>query len=421
MKKFILICLCILYFIQGMPYGVQKALPLYLHDVLNYKLDFATKTGLLMSPWVILRPLIGSNITSRSSGFVSLIWGMILTCVLNVALSVVVSPFVDLTGSAMCAFGVTLLFSLNFGSVCIDVAADQLAIALASTKSDFKSLGISNSLQVVAYKLGVIFSGITISWFSTTSNALLFQSAVYFASLAATVTLFPRHKTPKATDFFVPCSSFNQQIKNFFPKLISMLKIVSASGTYPLALYVLFYKLGEVGVTTLYPLLLNEKGISRQEINWATALVLDPLSLVGSLLGGVMSAHLHKHSSTASVITKCLGVLGLVRILPMMVQLYILGRFDALKLWVLPSLFLVVLGGATSTLTFVLMMSVSCTVPQHFQTFYYSLLCSLEVLGKLFFGCYVGMLYENFGVTAVYAVCCLSVVFSSFLVFIVQL
>jgi len=52
-KYKILLLLCLLYFLQGIPYGVQmRSLPIYYFDVLKYPIETITKMSLLMLPWL---------------------------------------------------------------------------------------------------------------------------------------------------------------------------------------------------------------------------------------------------------------------------------------------------------------------------------------------------------------------------------
>ena len=138
--------LLFLYFIQGLPYGLQaQFLPIYLRS----KGVDLTSIGLLRvlyAPWLckfLWAPFVDRSSTKRK-WLLGSIFGLGLTC-----LGGAVFPPEQLVTVAI------VLFLLNLFTSIQDVAVDAVAIALLATDE----LGQGNTAQVVGYKLGSIFAG----------------------------------------------------------------------------------------------------------------------------------------------------------------------------------------------------------------------------------------------------------------------
>nr|CAB3263796.1 major facilitator superfamily domain-containing protein 3 [Phallusia mammillata] len=382
--------LCILYFLQGIPYGVQmKALPLYLYESLNFTMNAVTKTGLLMTPWIFLKPLLSAYVTTETAANTLIYTGIAGNILLNLLLSFtflfwsqhnVIVSFLDMFA----------LFIINVASVAVDISTDRLAITSAQSGSDLKFLGISNTVQVVAYKVGAMFGGIALSLFVNIAYGFLVIAILNVAGLIVVSYLI------SATDR--PHSESKQEQAITRPTI--SFSMFSISSLKYLCIFILTYKLGENGSLTIYPLLLIDKNVSRHHVAMYSSLLNEPLSFLGSIIGGcVWSFHQPKkpYFSLCCMIAFACGL----RVAPIGLQYLVLSaQIDSL--WPLASALLSFFGGMLTTLTFTLMMVASHKVPDTQKATVYAILSSCEVLGKLVFSCFVGYLVTLIGVLHVY-------------------
>lgn len=139
--------LTFLYFIQGLPYGVQvHFLPIYLRTR-GVDLTTVGLLRLLQVPWmfkVLWAPLVDVYLTRRQ-------W--LLGSIMALAASCTLSGFCppDALGST----AILVLFLWNVFASLEDVAVDSVAVMLLSEQE----LGAGNVGQVVGYKLGAAFAG----------------------------------------------------------------------------------------------------------------------------------------------------------------------------------------------------------------------------------------------------------------------
>jgi len=141
------VLLTFLYFIQGLPYGVQvHFLPIYLR---SRGIDHTTVglLRLLQIPWilkVVWAPLVDVYLSRRQ-------W--LLGSIISLAASCLLSGFCPPDGLGSAAIAVLFLWNV-FASV-EDVAVDSVAVSLLEEQE----LGAGNVGQVVGYKLGAAFAG----------------------------------------------------------------------------------------------------------------------------------------------------------------------------------------------------------------------------------------------------------------------
>jgi len=139
--------LTFLYFIQGLPYGVQiYFLPIYLR---TRGIDLTTVglLRLLQVPWmlkVLWAPLVDVYLT-RSQWLLGSIVALATSCLL--------SGFYPPEGLG--SMSIVVLFLWNVFASVEDVAVDSVAVTLLSEED----LGAGNVGQVVGYKLGAAFAG----------------------------------------------------------------------------------------------------------------------------------------------------------------------------------------------------------------------------------------------------------------------
>lgn len=148
-----IIFLSYLYFIQGLPYGLQsKFLPVYFRTH-NMSLTDIGLFKLLLTPWMckaLWAPLVDKYGTKHKW----LIWsmlGLVLTCIMG-----------SFTPPEYLLHLACVLFLFNLLTSTQDIAVDGIAVQVLSTSE----LAYGNIAQVVGYKLGAIFGGGILTWLS---------------------------------------------------------------------------------------------------------------------------------------------------------------------------------------------------------------------------------------------------------------
>lgn len=143
-----LVFLGLLYFVQGIPYGLQSSLlPVYLRGA-GHSLTRIGFTKILYFPWVLKvlwAPLV-DRVGTKRRWLVGTVSGLALTCLSSAALA----PEAHIWGVAG-----TLLAMNTFASV-QDIAVDGAAVGLLKGRGE---LGLGNTAQVVGYKAGSVFAG----------------------------------------------------------------------------------------------------------------------------------------------------------------------------------------------------------------------------------------------------------------------
>ncbi|EPY80089.1 Major facilitator superfamily domain-containing protein 3 [Camelus dromedarius] len=391
-----------LYLVQGLPYGLQSGLLPVLLRARGLSLTRVGLAKVLYAPWLfklVWAPLVDTWGSLRT-------WLTLSTAALGLACGLLAAlPPAEAGQAGLPSTVAGLLLLLNLAAAVQDVALDTLAMQLLEPSE----LGPGNTVQVVAYKLGAVLALVPpISW------ALLFQllAATYWlvAALAWVAPALqqlppPQHSEPP------------RHVLHLWQDLLAV------PGTLWTVGFVLTYKLGEQGAGSLFPLLLLDCGISTSELGLWNGVGAVVCSVAGSSLGGVLLAkHWQPLPLLRSVLWFCLGGLACqtALIFPLDAPaaqlgtctvlrgegLAVVGR--SLESWApltsappgaaLLSLCLQhFLGGLVTTTTFTLMMHCSQLAPSALQATHYSLLATLELLGKLLVGSLAGALADSLG------------------------
>uniref|UniRef100_A0A452EQ98 Major facilitator superfamily domain-containing protein 3 n=1 Tax=Capra hircus TaxID=9925 RepID=A0A452EQ98_CAPHI len=360
-----------LYLVQGLPYGLQSGL---LPVLLRARGLSLTRVGLaraLYAPWLfklVWAPLVDTWGSPRG-------WLALSTAALGLVCGLLATlPPAGAGGAALPVPVAALLLLLNLAAAVQDVALDMLAVRLLEPAE----LGPGNTVQVVAYKLGAaLASGGLLALLPALSWTLLFLllAATYWLAAALAWVAPALRKLP------VPPPSANPR-----PSLRLQQDLLAVPGTLWTAGFVLTYKLGEQGASGLFPLLLLDSGISTPELGLWNGVGAVLCSIAGSSLGGVLLARRWQPLPLLrSVLWFRLG--GLTYQTALLFQLNT-GR--SLGSWHL-------LGGLVTTTTFTMMMRCSQLAPSALQATHYSLLATLELLGKLLVGTLAGALADSLG------------------------
>ncbi|XP_016072114.1 PREDICTED: major facilitator superfamily domain-containing protein 3 isoform X3 [Miniopterus natalensis] len=329
-----------LYLVQGLPYGLQSGLLPMLLRAGGLSLTRVGLAKMLYVPWLsklVWAPLLDMRGSPRA-------WLMLSTATLGLVCGLLAAlPPAEAGQAELPVIVAGLLLLLNLGAAVQDVALDTLAVQLLEPAE----LGPGNTVQ----------------------------------------------------------------------------DLLAVPGTQWTAGFVLTYKLGEQGASSLFPLLLLDRGLSTPELGLWNSVGAMACSIAGSSLGGaLLSRHRKLLPLLRSVLQFRLG--GLACQTTLFFYLDTLGAklgpgtvlrgkglgrgeehhtsWTRLTL-VLPGAALLslclqhFLGGLVTTATFTLMMRCSQLAPSVLQATHYSLLATLELLGKLLLGTLAGALADSLG------------------------
>ncbi|XP_062043817.1 major facilitator superfamily domain-containing protein 3 [Lepus europaeus] len=383
-----LLLLAGLYLVQGLPYGLQSGL---LPILLRARGLSLTRVGLakaLYAPWLFKlawAPLVDRRGSPRA-------WLALSTAALGLVCGLLAALPPAQDGQAAMPIPVAgLLLLLNLAAAVQDVALDTLAVQLLEPTE----LGPGNTVQVVAYKLGAALAGggllallPTLSW----PRLFLLLAATYWlaAALAWAAPAIRPRPPPQLSEPHPP------------GKAAHLLQgLLAVPGTVWTAGFVSTYKLGEQGAGSLLPLLLLDRGASAPELGLWNGVGAVACSIVGSALAGALLA---RHWRPLSLLRSLLRL----RLAGLACQTVLLFHLDSPDASVGPASVLRgaavlslclqhFLGGLVTTVTFTVMMRCSQLAPRALQATHYSLLATLELLGKLLLGALSGALADGLG------------------------
>nr|XP_056710592.1 major facilitator superfamily domain-containing protein 3 [Euleptes europaea] len=388
------VLLGVLYFVQGIPYGLQSGLlPIYFRTV-GLSLTKISLTKMLFVPWtlkVLWAPLVDQYFTKKAWLVLSL-WGLVLAC-LACSTMTPETQFLPVASA--------LLF-MNFFASLQDVAVDGVAVWLLGKDE----VGYGNTVQVVAYKLGSMMAGGGLLTFLH-----LLGWGPLFWSLAAVYLLAILYTWRSDLRLQCPLQESQARSPTLHPWRI-LQELLRVPGTPWTAGFVLIYKLGEQGATSMFPLFLLDRDFSAQKLGFWNGVVALVFSIAGSSLGG----HLISRQRRPLALLKVLLVL---RICGLLFQTLLTALYkDKASVFEVAAILSICtqhfIAGVVTTLTFSIMMHCTQKADENIQATHYSFLATLEVLGKLLFSTLVGSLVDRLGFTASFCVfLCLS--FSSVL------
>lgn len=374
-----------LYLVQGLPYGLQSGLLPMLLRAGGLSLTRVGLAKVLYAPWLfklVWAPLVDTRGSPRA-------WLTLSTAALGLVCGLLAAlPPVEAGQAGLPVTVAGLLLLLNLGAAVQDVALDTLAVQLLEPAE----LGPGNTVQVVAYKLGAVVAGggllalvPALSW----SLLFLLLAATYWLAAVLAWAAPALQQLPKPPPSEPP------------PHTLHLGDLLAVSGTLWTAGFVITYKLGEQGAGSLFPLVLLDQGFSTPELGLWNGVGTVACSIAGSSLGGALLAkHWQLLPLLRSVLRFRLGGLACQTTL----LFYLdtpgarLGPGTVLRGAALLSLCLQhFLGGLVTTATFTLMMRCSQLAPSALQATHYSLLATLELLGKLMLSALAGALADSLG------------------------
>lgn len=383
-----------LYFAQGMPFGFQAlALPVHLREQ-GASLTAVGLAGALSLPWVakaLWAPLVdrwgSARFGRRRSWLVPLQALLVLACAAAALLH-------DHLPALL-----ALVFLLNLLAATQDIAVDGLAVDLLAEGD----LGLGNAAQVCGYKLGMIAGGGTLVVASARLGwgwtGVFVGMAALTALVLAAVLLW--QEPPKASGEPEPPATLRA--------VLAALRRAAASrpGLW-LLLFIGTYRAGESLVDAMFKPFLVDCQFSREQIALWVGTYGMVASFGGSLLGGVLASR--------GRLWDVVFWAALARCVPLAAQAELaeLSRHpDGLQAWHVVAVTCAehVASGVLTTSLFAFMMS---RVDRAIAASHYTLLASVEVLGKSPGVWASGALAQHLGYAPLFAAGALSSVLLTF-------
>lgn len=231
-----LLFLAFLYFLQGLPYGLQsRFLPIYFRSH-GMSLTDISMFKLLLIPWMckaLWAPFVDRYGTKKSWLTWSMI-GLIITCLLGTFTSP--EHILELA---------VILFLFNVITSTQDIAVDGIAIQVLTSSE----LGYGNIAQVVGYKFGAIFSGGVLTWLSDYLEwTILFLCLALIYTFSLLFTQIFIHPEPRVSlDHESVKKEHSKTETTWLEDIKSTVKqIFSTPGTLWIMMFVIVYKLGKL-------------------------------------------------------------------------------------------------------------------------------------------------------------------------------
>lgn len=418
--------LTVLYFLQGVPYGVQdKLLPQHLRSN-RFSYSKLTLARILLVPW-LCKPLLASYIEKR--------WTQKRWLQVFLGVMAAVTWLSSYFGDNVWSF-VGTLFLLNVVSASFDISVDIVAMDVLQGSQ----LSLGSAVQVGAYKVGAIFGGgvlFLLELLAGVKGILRGMSVVYALGLCI-VTLRSDPERPGArseadhaeetggVDFKLgdvqsrgglrrrkgeseklldgsESTSRDAETDGTIPGSLQerLKRALSVHGTLGLAVFLIFYKAGEYGILTTYPSFLLDRGYSYFVVGFLNGGLAQVISILGTIIGGYMARFSRSHKSL-------LMKLCIARVLPAalicITNTRLFGRPKNVYFGVAGMLTLNLVSGMITTVVFTMMMSMSQTLQRGLRSTHFSFLCTVEVVGKLAATILVGPCIDLVGKTPTYFV-----------------
>lgn len=373
-KKFYsLMLLLFLYLSQGLPFGFQvTALPVYLRGM-GISLAIIGYSTALALPWLLKAfwaPLVDSYWSKRLGRRRS--WIIPLQAMM--ILSMICAFYTCRMGLIPLLINILMM---NFFSATQDIAVDGLAVDILKEGD----LGLGNTAQVAGYKLGMIISGGVLVWLSSMiSWSFLFVIMGLIAAVPLVLILF-----------FTECEySGNRNEECINIRSIASIFIESLKYT-PfrwLLLFVGTYKFGEIIIDVMFKPFLIDSGITSGEIGLWIGTYGMAASIAGSLAGGFIASKFSVY--------RALLLSSITRLFPLIFITYLSFGLPGKEYVVASTLFEHFFGGMLTTTLFAFMMWNS---DKRIGATHYTVLASVEVLGKMPGSFFSGLIAQTAGYT----------------------
>jgi MFS family permease len=365
-KLFVLVAL---YLVQGMPFGFQAtALPIYLRQQ-GVSVTAIGFVGVLSLPWLfkaLWAPLVDryawTRLGRRKSWILPLQAAQALVCF--------GAGCVPLPGAL--PFLLALVFTMNLLAATQDIAVDGWAVDTLRRGE----LGPANAVQVSGFKLGMLTGGGLLVW----ASGHIGYSGLFFAMAGVNLLVLGIAFVAREP-LSEPSSASKPALGQVLRDLVDALRVPKTGW---LLLFIATYKLGESMSDVLYKPFLVDAGIAPARIGlWVGTWGL-LASILGTISGGVLASRLS--------LLGAVGITGCLRVLPLAARAWLASAPLTEARFIGVTLSEELFGGALTTAVFAYMMS---RVDRKVSASHYTLLASIEVLGKLPGGPIGGLLLEK--------------------------
>jgi len=252
----------VLYFAEGMPFGlVKEVLPVYfrVHDVDLTEIGLASLLGLPWTLKVFWSPLV-DRIGRREDWIgASLLAMSVLTAAI---------PLFE-PGSIALGLWVTLI-ALTCASATQDIAVDAYTIGLADDGEE----GDINGVRVSAYRVALIVVGGGLLLFRTWLgwNGIFLVAAAIFAVLALATRAMPSRAV----------ASRGEGVGS----IAALRRWVDRPGAWALFVFILIYKLGDAAMGPMVKPFWVDRGLAVEEIGLVSTSIGVAATIAGALIGG---------------------------------------------------------------------------------------------------------------------------------------
>ncbi len=372
-KIYTLSLLLFLYLSQGLPFGFQvTALPVYLRES-SISLAIIGYSTALALPWLfkaLWAPLVDSFWNRRI--------GKRKSWIIPLQVMMIISMF---CAFYTCRMGllplIANIFIMNFLAATQDIAVDGLAVDLLKEEE----LGFGNTAQVAGYKLGMIISGGVLVWLSSiTGWSYLFPVMGAIAAIPLFLLIFFREG-----EYFESGLDDRISIRGIVSIFINSVK-------YPafkwLLLFVGTYKFGEIMIDVMFKPFLIDSGIKAAEIGVWVGTYGMAASIAGSVTGGYLASRLKVY--------RALVIASITRLIPLIFITLLTLSIPGKSYIIASTLFEHFFGGMLTTALFAFMMWNS---DKRIGATHYTILASVEVLGKTPGSFFSGLIAQSAGYT----------------------
>jgi len=373
--------LSLLYIVQGLPFGFQTtALPVFmrLHGMSLSAVGFASALSL---PWMLKAlwaPVVDRYHSPRwgrrRSWIIPMQWGLGIACA--AAALMTPSGLTEEASSEAITALLVLIAIMNLFAATMDIAVDGLAIDLLEERE----LGHGNIAQVVGYKVGMILGGGLLVWATEDLGwSALFWSMAALVFLVSIITCLWREPDVEAKRGVKPAAG----LKDVLGLLKRALRL---RGALWFLAFIATYKIGEVMADVMFKPFLVDSGYTVGQIGAWVGTWGMVFSVVGSFAGGMLASRIG--------LVRAVFLTAVARAVAVALEaaLAYFGTSEASVIAVTAYEHLA--GGALTTAMFAFMMS---RVDARIGATHYTLLATIEVLGKTPGAWFSGLFAESMG------------------------
>jgi predicted MFS family arabinose efflux permease len=291
--------LALLYFAQGLPSGLLgKALPPLLRDC-GVSLSAIGFTALLSLPWTlkfIWAPFIDRFWTRRS-------WLITLNLIICGLMLIIASRDFGAWVSQAFALLMAVLFLMNLAAATQDIATDGLAVS----KLTPHLRGLGNSVQVIGYKIGMIFGGGLLLWLVARFGWQLSYSALAFLIVPVLLPVWFIREAPAENKLEKKRAAWQgwRDYVRLFADFVSRPRM----GWWLIT--VATFKAGDSMASRMIGPMLSDQGLSLADIGLITGVIGVVAGLSGALLGGLFLLRLgHRNALLLFGTLQAIGFIG---------------------------------------------------------------------------------------------------------------